>query len=142
MRSCSLFLFTLLSSTHGAVEEVTSETQYKKILADNVAVAVDFYSQTCGPCIMMAPIYKDVSHPPESEIQSRSHTQRVTLLRAMRYSSPRSLRDASSSSRLTCSVTTLACKSGRCQRFTSMSRVKSNSSSRGRMRMASGKEHR
>lgn len=58
----ALVLVALLGSSAAAsVEEVTSEAQFKKILSDYPAVVVDFYSQTCGPCIMMAPIYKEVA---------------------------------------------------------------------------------
>jgi thioredoxin 1 len=51
----------LRASAAASVEEVTSEAQFKKILSEHPAVVVDFYSQTCGPCIMMAPIYKEVA---------------------------------------------------------------------------------
>ncbi|EOD29365.1 hypothetical protein EMIHUDRAFT_204003 [Emiliania huxleyi CCMP1516] len=51
------------------VEEVTSEAQFKKILSDNPAVVVDFYSQTCGPCIMMAPIFKEVAREYEGRLK-------------------------------------------------------------------------
>ena len=76
MRAFSFLLCCILSSAHGAVEEVTSEGQFKKILSDNAAVVVDFYSQTCGPCIMMAPIFKDVrERPPQTcPPQMQSHS--------------------------------------------------------------------
>merc|ERR1719387_1124791 len=54
-------LLALLSAANAAVEEVTNEKDFKKVLSDNVAVVVDFYSQTCGPCIMMAPKFKDMA---------------------------------------------------------------------------------
>ena len=56
-------LFVLALSASGAlaeVEEVTSQAQFQKILSNNAAVAVDFFSTTCGPCIMIAPRYKEV----------------------------------------------------------------------------------
>jgi len=56
-----LLAAALLGLASGAVEEVTTQSQFQKILADNMAVVVDFYSQTCGPCIMMAPIFKEVA---------------------------------------------------------------------------------
>ena len=43
------------------VVEVTTQQEFQKILANNAAVAVDFYSTTCGPCIMIAPKYKELS---------------------------------------------------------------------------------
>jgi thioredoxin 1 len=62
MLSRTLFVLALpLVSTSGSVEEVTSEPQFKKILKENQGVVVDFYSQSCGPCIMMAPVYKDLA---------------------------------------------------------------------------------
>lgn len=61
-RLCALVLLAAArTSSAAAVEEVTSEAQFKKILSEHPAVVVDFYSQTCGPCIMMAPIYKEVA---------------------------------------------------------------------------------
>ena len=58
----SRLLALLLLATRAAadVEEITSEAAFKKALANNAAVAVDFFSQTCGPCIMIAPKYKEV----------------------------------------------------------------------------------
>jgi len=57
----SLLAITLLSAVFAAVEEVTDQKTFQKILAENPAVVVDFYSQTCGPCIMMAPKFKDLA---------------------------------------------------------------------------------
>merc|ERR1719310_473409 len=34
-----------------------------------MAVVVDFYSQTCGPCIMMAPIFKEVAKEYEGRVK-------------------------------------------------------------------------
>ena len=57
----SLLLLALTAPLCRAdVEEVTSEAAFKKILSSNAAVAVDFFSQTCGPCIMIAPKFKEV----------------------------------------------------------------------------------
>jgi len=57
----TLLLLALVAVGLAEVEEVTSESQFKKILSSNAAVAVDFYSTTCGPCIMIAPKYKELS---------------------------------------------------------------------------------
>ena len=58
LRVSLLFVFVALGAAE--VEEVTNQAQFQKILANNAAVAVDFYSTTCGPCIMIAPKYKEV----------------------------------------------------------------------------------
>ena len=70
LRSLCFVLLATVASAGDVVEEITSEAAFKKVLADNIAVAVDFYSQTCGPCIMMAPIYKEVRR---SRATSRIH---------------------------------------------------------------------
>lgn len=59
----------LVSTALGAVEEVTDQKTFQKIIAENPAVAVDFYSQTCGPCIMMAPIFKDLAKEYEGRVK-------------------------------------------------------------------------
>ena len=61
MRRTLLALAAIFAAALGAVEEVSDEKTFKKILAENPAVVVDFYSQTCGPCIMMAPVFKDAA---------------------------------------------------------------------------------
>jgi len=68
MRALGVFLALLVGHCSCAVEEVTTETQFKKVLSDNVAVVVDFYSQTCGPCIMMAPTFKEVAKEYEGRV--------------------------------------------------------------------------
>jgi len=57
----ALLLLLAVAFSRAEVEEVTGEAQFKKILANNPAVVVDFYSTTCGPCIMIAPKYKELS---------------------------------------------------------------------------------
>ena len=61
MRSRLLVLSLLAAAARAVVDEVTTQAQFQKALADNMAVVVDFYSQTCGPCIMMAPTFKEVA---------------------------------------------------------------------------------
>merc|ERR1719163_1709169 len=65
-----LLLAALLpAGASGAVQEVSSQGEFQKILSDNMAVVVDFYSQTCGPCIMMAPIFKEVAREYEGRVK-------------------------------------------------------------------------
>ena len=59
----------LLQLVAAAVEEVADERTFKKILSDNPAVVVDFYSQTCGPCIMMAPKFKELAKEYEGRVK-------------------------------------------------------------------------
>ena len=61
----------------GAVEEVSDEKTFKKILAENPAVVVDFYSQTCGPCIMMAPVFKDAAKELERAEKAEQKTSKA-----------------------------------------------------------------
>merc|ERR1719163_730678 len=51
------------------VEEVSDEKTFKRILANNPAVAVDFFSHTCGPCIMIAPKFKDLAREYEGKVK-------------------------------------------------------------------------
>merc|ERR1719163_497249 len=51
------------------VEEVSDEKTFKRILANNPAVAVDFFSHTCGPCIMIAPKYKELAKEYEGRVK-------------------------------------------------------------------------
>ena len=60
------------------LEEVTSEAQFKKALSSHAAVAVDFYSQTCGPCIMIAPRFKELSR----EYEGKVHFVKVDVQRS------------------------------------------------------------
>ena len=64
-----LLVLLCLPAVLAAVEEVTNKAQFDKILADNVAVVADFYSTTCGPCIMMAPIFKEVAKEHEGKVK-------------------------------------------------------------------------
>jgi len=57
----TLLLLVVAALSRAEVEEVSTQSQFQKILANNAAVAVDFYSTTCGPCIMIAPKYKELS---------------------------------------------------------------------------------
>ena len=60
-RSRLLVLSLVAAAARAVVDEVTTQSQFQKALSDNMAVVVDFYSQTCGPCIMMAPVFKDAA---------------------------------------------------------------------------------
>jgi len=51
-----------------AVEEVSTQAQFQKILKENAAVVVDFYSTTCGPCIMIAPKFKEIAKQFEGRV--------------------------------------------------------------------------
>ena len=53
----------------GAVEQVTDQNTFKRILAENPAVVVDFFSQSCGPCIMIAPKYKELAKEYEGRVR-------------------------------------------------------------------------
>ena len=60
-------LALLAAAARAEVVEITTEAAFKKVLSDNPAVAVDFYSQTCGPCIMIAPKFKELSREYEGK---------------------------------------------------------------------------
>merc|ERR1719454_298528 len=67
MRLATLALALGLASAD--VEEVTTEPAFKKALQNNMAVAVDFYSQSCGPCIMIAPKFKELAKEYEGRVK-------------------------------------------------------------------------
>ena len=66
LRRLLLALFALAAAD---VEEVSDERTFKRILADNPAVAVDFFSHTCGPCIMIAPKFKDLAREYDGKVK-------------------------------------------------------------------------
>ena len=68
-RSRLLVLSLVAAAARAVVDEVTTQTQFQKALSDNMAVVVDFYSQTCGPCIMMAPTFKEVAREYEGRVK-------------------------------------------------------------------------
>ena len=55
-------LALLVAHAAADVEEISTEPAFKKVLANNAAVAVDFFSHTCGPCIMIAPKFKELAN--------------------------------------------------------------------------------
>ena len=65
----ALLTMGLLAACMGEVEEVTDQKTFQRILANNAAVAVDFFSTTCGPCIMIAPKYKELSREYEGRVK-------------------------------------------------------------------------
>ena len=69
MAALRLIALFLVSFAAADVQEVTSEGEFKKILANNAAVAVDFFSTTCGPCIMIAPKFKEVAREYEGRVK-------------------------------------------------------------------------
>jgi thioredoxin 1 len=63
------FLLGFLAAARADVEEITTEPAFKKALANNAAVVVDFFSQTCGPCIMIAPKFKELAKEYEGRVK-------------------------------------------------------------------------
>ena len=59
----------VLAVAYAEVEEISDERTFKKVLAENPAVAVDFFSHTCGPCIMIAPKFKDLSNEYDGKVK-------------------------------------------------------------------------
>lgn len=59
----------LLAACAADVEEISDQTAFKKVLSNYPAVAVDFYSQTCGPCIMIGPKFKELSKEYEGRVK-------------------------------------------------------------------------
>merc|ERR1719267_306746 len=65
-----LAVFAFFAATARAdVEEITTEPAFKKALANNPAVVVDFFSTTCGPCIMIAPKFKELAKEYEGRVK-------------------------------------------------------------------------
>merc|ERR1719399_2838249 len=64
-----LVLCLLAARAAADVEEITTEPAFKKILANHPAVAVDFFSHTCGPCIMIAPKFKELANEYEGKVK-------------------------------------------------------------------------
>ena len=52
-------LLGLAAAASADVQVVSTEQEFKRILKEERAVAVDFWSPTCGPCIMIAPKFKE-----------------------------------------------------------------------------------
>ena len=63
-RLLPLLLAALAAGSSAEVQQVTTQKEFQQILKDNPAVAVDFFSTTCGPCIMIAPKFKEVRARP------------------------------------------------------------------------------
>lgn len=60
---CILALFCLALQSAEAVKEIFAHKEFTSLLKDAGArpVIIDFYSQSCGPCHMIAPIYRKIS---------------------------------------------------------------------------------
>ena len=62
-------LALLVAYAAADVEEISTEPAFKKILSNHPAVAVDFFSHTCGPCIMIAPKFKELAKEYEGKVK-------------------------------------------------------------------------
>lgn len=69
LRFLLLLAAALLPHAAADVEEITTEPAFKQALANNMAVVVDFFSTTCGPCIMIAPKFKELAKEYEGRVK-------------------------------------------------------------------------
>lgn len=59
--SILIALFNLTPVCCFAIKEITTKSQYRKALASKKPAIIKFYSDSCGPCKTMAPIYKKLA---------------------------------------------------------------------------------
>merc|ERR1711871_1195018 len=60
----TIFAAICVGHASAAVYPLTNQRDFQKLIkekADGLPVIVDFYSDGCGPCRMMAPLYKSMS---------------------------------------------------------------------------------
>ena len=47
--------------TTGVVQQVLNTSEFKKLIAENILVVTDFYTDWCGPCKWMAPQFDELA---------------------------------------------------------------------------------
>jgi len=55
--------------------KVTTETFKKEVLESDVPVIVDFWAQWCRPCLMLAPVLKEI----ETELEGKLKVAKVNV---------------------------------------------------------------
>lgn len=61
MKKLSFFILLFSYSINAAVISITSPEQFDKELSEGMPVIVDFYTDWCGPCKIMKPLFENVS---------------------------------------------------------------------------------
>ncbi|CAE8637631.1 unnamed protein product, partial [Polarella glacialis] len=85
-----LLLLVLLPAWAGAVKELFSAKEFKDLLAEagGRPIVLDFYSQSCGPCHMIAPKFRQLS----KEFKGKAYFRKVDVNRNTELASAQSVR--------------------------------------------------
>lgn len=93
LRSCAVWRFLgalALAKVAGAVKELFSMKEFKDLMAEagGRPVIIDYYSQSCGPCHMIAPVFRRIS----KQYAGRAYFRKVDVNRAGQISQAQGIR--------------------------------------------------
>eukprot|EP00933_Yihiella_yeosuensis_P008799 TRINITY_DN11444_c0_g1_i1.p1 TRINITY_DN11444_c0_g1~~TRINITY_DN11444_c0_g1_i1.p1 ORF type:complete len:629 (+),score=146.57 TRINITY_DN11444_c0_g1_i1:166-2052(+) len=86
----SLLAFFVFAQLSSAVKEIYSYKEFQDLLKEAGArpVIIDYYSQSCGPCHMIAPVYRKIS----KEFAGRAYFRKVDVNRNSELSGRQGIR--------------------------------------------------
>jgi len=85
-----LIAVAILATTAGAVKELFTHKEFTDVLAEagGRPVIIDYYSNSCGPCHMIAPVYRKIS----KEFAGKAYFRKVDVNRNHQTSSHQGVR--------------------------------------------------